>query len=114
MKWNEGHGGQSFLSAPAREALLSLSNVYYFAVLGLAVLGLPLWASRRDPGRLLLVSLVAYWTCIHLVFFADPRFHAPIMPVAALLAALPLATLWSNGREAEPALRPREAGRQAN
>ena len=107
LKWNEGHGGQSFLSAPAREALLSLSNVYYFAVLGLAVLGLPLWASRRDPGRLLLVSLVAYWTVIHLVFFADPRFHAPIMPIAALFAALPLATLWSNGREGAPVLRPR-------
>jgi 4-amino-4-deoxy-L-arabinose transferase-like glycosyltransferase len=99
LKWNEGHGGQRFLAGPVREALLSLSNVYYFAVLGLVVLGIPLWASRRDPGRLLLISLLAYWTLIHLVFFADPRFHAPILPIAALLAALPLATLWSDGGE---------------
>jgi len=113
LKWNEGHGGQRFLSAPAREALLSLSNVYYFAVLGLVVLGAPLWASRRDPGRLLLVSLIAYWTLIHLVFFGDPRFHAPIMPIAALLAALPLATLWSNGREADPVLGPFDYARPA-
>jgi hypothetical protein len=83
-----------------REALLGLSNVYYFTVLGLVALGLPLWASRREPGRVLLISLVGYWTLIHLAFFADPRFHAPIMPIAALLAALPLAALLSD-RERE-------------
>lgn len=95
LKWNEGHGGQPFLGSYLREALLSLSNVYYFSVLVFLALGVPLWFSLRDPGRLLLISVIAYWTLVHLVFFGDPRFHTPIMPVVALLAALPLVTLWS-------------------
>ena len=95
LKWNEGHGGQPFLGDRLREALSTLSNVYYFAVLGFLILGAPLWFSLRDPGRLLLISLVSYWTLVHLAFFGDPRFHAPIMPAVALLAALPWVALWS-------------------
>ena len=95
LKWNEGHGGQPFLPARLREGLLFASDLYYFAVLGFLALGARLWFSLRDPGRLLLVSLVAYWTLVHLVFFGDPRFHAPIMPVVALLAAPALVVLWS-------------------
>ena len=103
LRWNEGHGGQEFLSVPLRDALLAVSNVYYFAVLGLLLLGAPFWFSLRNPGRVLLVSLILYWTLIHLVFFANPRFHAPVMPVAALLAALPLAALrFGLPDEAEP------------
>jgi 4-amino-4-deoxy-L-arabinose transferase-like glycosyltransferase len=88
LKWNEGHGGQDFLPGPVREGLFALSNVYYFAVLGLLLLGAGRWLSLREPGRLLLLSLVGYWTLIHLVFFGNPRFHAPVMPLVALLAAL--------------------------
>jgi 4-amino-4-deoxy-L-arabinose transferase-like glycosyltransferase len=94
LKWNEGHGGQSFLDGRVRAGLLTLSNVYYFAVLVLAFAGARLWLSRR-PGPLLLVSLVLYWTFVHLVFFGDPRFHAPMVPVIALLAAPALVALWS-------------------
>jgi hypothetical protein len=93
LAWNEGHGGQQFLSTAARDGLRLLSNVYYFAILGVLLLGVPFWLSAREPGRVLLVSLVLYWTLIHLVFFGDPRFHAPILPVVALLAALPLAAM---------------------
>ena len=95
LRWNDGHGAQTFMSSGLREALLALSNVYYFAMLGFVALGARLWLSKREPGRVLLISLVAYWTLVHMAFFADPRFHAPIMPVAALLAAPALVALWS-------------------
>jgi 4-amino-4-deoxy-L-arabinose transferase-like glycosyltransferase len=88
VRWNEGRGLQNFLPGLIREGLLALSDVYYFAVAGLVVIGVRRWFSLRDPGRLLLISLVAYWTFIHLVFFGSPRFHAPIMPIVALLAGL--------------------------
>lgn len=104
LAWNEGHGGQEFLSTATRDGLRLLSNVYYFAVLGVVLLGVPFWLSPREPGRVLLVSLVLYWTLIHLVFFGDPRFHAPIMPIAGLLAALPLAAMRSG--VAEPPAKP--------
>jgi 4-amino-4-deoxy-L-arabinose transferase-like glycosyltransferase len=88
LRWNEGHDGQQFLTAHVRGSLLALSNVYYYTVLGLAALGIARWFSLREPGRLLLVSLVLYWTLVHMVFFGNPRFHAPVMPLVALLAAL--------------------------
>ena len=105
LRWNEGHGGQEFLAGPLRDALLAISNVYYYAVLGLLLFGVPLWFSIREPGRVLLLSLLLYWTGIHLVFFGDPRFHAPVMPIVALLAALPLAALrfGDEGPRQEPA-----------
>lgn len=102
LKWNEGHGGQPFLGGPTRQGLLALSNVYYFLVLGLLLLSVPFWRSQKQPGRILLVSLLAYWTLVHLVFFGDPRFHAPIMPVVALLAALPWEAIRSRLRHEPP------------
>ncbi len=88
LKWNESHSAQRFLPAALRQAFYAISNVYYFTVLALVALGVRRWFSLREPGRVLLISLVAYWTLVHLVFFGDARFHAPIMPVVALLAAL--------------------------
>ena len=64
----------------------------------MVTLGMRLWFSTKDPGKMLLISLIAYWIAIHVVFFGDPRFHAPIMPIAALLAAPALVALWS-GKE---------------
>jgi 4-amino-4-deoxy-L-arabinose transferase-like glycosyltransferase len=88
LKWNESHSAQRFLPAAVRQIFYAVSNVYYFTVLALVVLGFRRWFSVREPGRVLLISLVAYWTLVHLVFFGDTRFHTPIMPVVALLAAL--------------------------
>lgn len=88
LKWNESHSAQRFLPAAVRQVFYTVSNVYYFTVLALVVLGFRRWFSVREPGRVLLISLVAYWTLVHLVFFGDARFHTPIMPVVALLAAL--------------------------
>ena len=95
LRWNEAHGGQPFLSGIERAGLLVLSNVYYLAVLGFFALGVRQWFSLRDPGRLLLISLVGYFTLVHVIFFGDPRFHAPIMPMVAMLTAVPLAVRWS-------------------
>ena len=95
LSWNEGHGGQPFLSSLERVALFGLSNIYYFAVLGFFALGVRLWFSLRDPGSVLLISIIVYWTLVHVAFFGDPRFHAPIMPIVALLAAVPIVALWA-------------------
>lgn len=98
LKWNDGHGAQSFMSSSLRQGLIALSNIYYFAMLAMVALGVRLWYSTKDAGKVLLMAMVVYGTAVHLVFFGDPRFHAPIMPIAALLAAPALVSLWS-GRE---------------
>jgi 4-amino-4-deoxy-L-arabinose transferase-like glycosyltransferase len=97
LKWNEGHGAQEFLPSALRQMFYSVSNVYYFAVLALAALGLPRGLLFTKPGPALLLSLFVYWTAIHLIFFGDVRFHAPIMPVVALMAAM----AWFPARSGE-------------
>jgi 4-amino-4-deoxy-L-arabinose transferase-like glycosyltransferase len=88
LRWTEAHGAMQFLSAGLRDVLAFGSDVYYLAALALAAAGIGGWLSWRHPVRLLLVSLVVYWTLVHVAFFADPRFHAPMMPVVCLWAAL--------------------------
>jgi CHASE2 domain-containing sensor protein len=94
VSWIDGHGERQVLSGAMRNALLWLSNVYYYTLIALAVAGVLRWWSVRDPARLLLLSLVVYWTLVHMAFFGNPRFHAPIMPVLALWAAAAAAAAW--------------------
>jgi 4-amino-4-deoxy-L-arabinose transferase-like glycosyltransferase len=108
LRWTEAHGEREFLSDAGRTTLAALSNVYYYAVLALAVAGIATSVARagwRHPVRLLLLCIVAYWTLVHIAFFADPRFHAPIMPVVALWAAagvVVLSTLLRRTRRRGP------------
>ncbi|HXF50209.1 MAG TPA: glycosyltransferase family 39 protein [Dehalococcoidia bacterium] len=89
LRWNDGHGGQPWIDPAEWNALRWTSNAYYYAVLGLFAGGVIL-ARRRllAPVPLLIVSFIGYWTAVHLVFFGDPRFHAPAMPLFAALAAV--------------------------
>lgn len=84
--WSEAHYDRPFLQRDVRQRLFDLSNRYYYAVLALCALGIAGPFSARAASRSLLVALLAYWTLVHLAFFADPRFHAPALPVMALLA----------------------------
>jgi 4-amino-4-deoxy-L-arabinose transferase-like glycosyltransferase len=94
IAWTEGHGAQRFMPDAARVALAGLSNAYYMVILALSVGGIGLWLSWREPVRLLLVSLVVYWTLVHLAFFGDPRFHAPILPLLSIWAGCSTIALW--------------------
>jgi hypothetical protein len=87
VRWNEAHGEHAFLSSWTRSALYAVSNVYYWLAIALAAAGVRSWFSLRDPVRLLLIALVAYWTLVHVAFFADPRFHAPVVPILCMWAA---------------------------
>jgi 4-amino-4-deoxy-L-arabinose transferase-like glycosyltransferase len=116
LRWSESHGENAFLSGRTRDALLALSNGYYWIVLALAagfvlapvvawgVIETPAALRRPPPGsaearlapavRVLLVSFVAGFTLVHIVFFGEPRFHAPMAPVFSLWAGGALAAAW--------------------
>jgi hypothetical protein len=100
VAWIDGHGERDVLGSSTRNALRLLSDVYYYAVIVLAIAGVRRWFSLRDPVRLLLVSLAFYWTVVHVAFFGDPRFHAPIMPVVALWAGVGIAQVWARSQRA--------------
>jgi hypothetical protein len=74
---------------PRRDrALALLADVPFYAVLALALVGGRRAFSRRRPAALILPLSAIYITLLHGVLFAgDPRFHAPLLPVLAILAA---------------------------
>ncbi|MHB8685168.1 MAG: glycosyltransferase family 39 protein [Dehalococcoidia bacterium] len=104
LQWIDGHGERRVLPHGVKLALGGLSDVYYWLLIALALIGVRRWLTcpRGIAGatRLLLVSLVAYWTLVHVAFFADPRFHAPITPVLCLWAAVGAIAVMSKVRGA--------------
>src|SRR5205807_616316 len=68
----------------SRLHFLADGNFYLACVLAFAALSAGL--VRRRPWAILIALVAAYWTAVHIVFFAEPRFHAPLQPVIALLA----------------------------
>ena len=97
LAWTDAHGERPFLAERTRDALAGISNVYYFSVMALAAAGITLWLLRRswraDAVGVLLVSVVVYFTLVHVAFFADPRFHAPLMPIFCVWAATAIARI---------------------
>ncbi len=79
IDWAEAYGDDPMFTADTRQTLQDLSNGYYFAVLGLGIAGISLGVARRNGPAVLLALLVAAWTMTHVVFFADSRFHFPVV-----------------------------------
>ncbi|MDP3766442.1 MAG: hypothetical protein Q8S13_00365, partial [Dehalococcoidia bacterium] len=63
----------------------------HYALLALAAIAVPFWLHFRNSGAVLLVSLVALWAAFHVVFFAEPRFLLPLLPLFAISAGWLLA-----------------------
>ena len=72
----------------------NLANWYYFGILLLAVASVPVSLAIRDKRKLLLVLLAAAWTAMHLAFIPGSRYHAPLLPLFALWAAVGVVFLW--------------------
>lgn len=64
---------------------LALANVSYVAVLGGCVLAFV--NGPRGPLRSLLSLLATYMLTIAIVFVGDPRYHYPLVPLAAILSS---------------------------
>jgi 4-amino-4-deoxy-L-arabinose transferase-like glycosyltransferase len=87
LRWAEQYGASPLLGEAARSRLFLLFNAYYYFVGVVAVIGLASGLRARAPWALLGALVVIYWTVVHVAFFAEPRFHAPLLPLIALLAA---------------------------
>ena len=79
-------GGSSI--GPDLDALAArLADAYFLVVLLLALAGLPRVLRAADGVVWLLPLTIAYFTLLHsMLFFGDPRYHAPLVPVLSLLA----------------------------
>lgn len=102
---NEDFGHHPFIEPDVRDALRITADVYYFALLAVAGVGVLRWSRERGEGPLLPVVVILVWSGAHIVTFGSPRYHVPVMPLLSLLAAYGLA--WLPGLVAG-------AGRRAN
>jgi len=73
-------------TTPLRTAVLWLSSLiaqwYYFAILGLFIIAVPLLIVRRRyrPIPWLGVVIIVYFTAIHLATYSAGRYHLPMLP----------------------------------
>jgi len=77
---------------PRRDRALAFAADWsFYAIFALALIAIPRTLSRQRPAAWILPGSLAYVTLLHGVLFAgDPRFHAPLAPLLALLAAATL------------------------
>jgi 4-amino-4-deoxy-L-arabinose transferase-like glycosyltransferase len=87
---SESYGTNRFLPSALRRALEIVADGYFFAVLGLGVLAVPMFARRDRPWRLFFLLCTISLAVQPLIFFGDPRFHLPALPFAAVFAAVTL------------------------
>ncbi len=81
--------------SPRRHVLLvRYADAYFFATVVLALVGLVAAFPLASPSALVLPLTIAYITFMHgVLFFGDPRYHAPLVPVFSILAAVGLHAL---------------------
>jgi 4-amino-4-deoxy-L-arabinose transferase-like glycosyltransferase len=79
-----------------RLALYIIDDLYYLAMGCMAVGGFLLALRRRERSLTLLGLVIVAVAAMHVAFFAVPRFHLPILPFAAVLAAFFIEYVFSS------------------
>jgi 4-amino-4-deoxy-L-arabinose transferase-like glycosyltransferase len=75
--------------------LAVLVEAYYLKILLLALFGLAgcfIYGKYRLKNSLLLWGTVLYWMVVHFIFYAEGRYHFPIIPIIAAFAALQISS----------------------
>lgn len=107
-------GGGAFLSERVVDVAEPVADWYFYAVVGVAAVGIPAFAGRsRRPERLIAASGFAGLLVIPLLLWGNPRFHLPLAPFLVVSAALAIDRAWrrldARGPELEPEPVPAEA-----
>jgi 4-amino-4-deoxy-L-arabinose transferase-like glycosyltransferase len=86
-----GRRKPAIFGARTDRALAAAADWSFYGLLALALVALPRTFARERPAAWILPGSLAYVTLLHGVLFAgDPRFHAPLLPLLAVLAAATL------------------------
>jgi hypothetical protein len=92
VRWSESLG-VTRIEFGARETWIFIGDVFWYPLLVLA--GLSVLALPRTRMTWALWSAAGIWVLLHTVFAGEPRYHVPITPVLAVLAAATLVRAWS-------------------
>lgn len=101
----ESYGNDHFIPTLRRGVLSFAANAVYYATGAIAIAGAAAFALSRDIRRLVLLATVLYILAIPLVFFGDPRFHFPAIPLVCIIAAATVIALWDRRHRALVELR---------
>lgn len=85
-----------------QDLIAKVADYYYFAAVALSGIGLLVWLRRPRGALALPLLLIAVFTFGQLLFFTDPRFHYPMLPAFALLAAAGLTAAVDQARQRLP------------
>jgi len=95
----ESYGHDPFIPEGRRDSIAYLANLWYYGSSAWALLGAALALLSRDLRRILLCVSIAYILAMPLIFFGDPRFHYPAIPMLAILAGAGIGTLFEAARD---------------
>jgi 4-amino-4-deoxy-L-arabinose transferase-like glycosyltransferase len=85
---SESYGANPFIPSVGRRFLEIVANAYFFVAVVLGLLAVPAFLGRHRPWRLFFLLAAAALAVQPLIFFGDPRFHVPVLPFVAVLAAV--------------------------
>jgi 4-amino-4-deoxy-L-arabinose transferase-like glycosyltransferase len=85
---SESYGANPFIPSVWRRVLEIVADAYFFVTLVLGLLAVPAFLGRHRPWRLFFLLAGAALAVQPLIFFGDPRFHVPVLPFVAVLAAV--------------------------
>ncbi len=87
---------QGVLSETSADRWSRLANVYFFTVGALALLAIPLCLGQERKRRVAIPVFGLGWSLMFLIFAPQTRYHFPVGPLAALLAAALLVFVWDS------------------
>lgn len=87
---SESYGSNRFIPSGLRRTLEIAADLYFFAALALALLAVPTFVRRDRPWHLFFLLAMVALAVQPVIFFGDPRFHVPVLPFLAVLAAVTL------------------------
>ncbi len=90
----ESYGNDRFIPQFRRDVLAFAANAIYYATGLLAIAGAAAFALSKDLRRAFLLAALLYVLAIPLVFFGDPRFHFPAIPIVVIIAAATVVGVW--------------------
>lgn len=100
----ESYGNDYFIPAFRRGVLSFAANAVYDATGALVIAGGLWFVLGKDIRRLAAMAALLYVLAIPLVFFGDPRFHYPAIPLAVVVAAATVVMLWDRRARRLPAM----------
>lgn len=98
----QSFGEDPFLAERTESLLAALADGAWYLVAATGLAGSVALASRRRPDRLLVVLAAAATLAVPLVFFGDPRFKVPAVPLVAIAASVVFAHVGTLGRRVAP------------